>query len=220
MLIPNHPHDERLAALASADADAVADEALSSHVASCIRCTGVVTDLGALRASLADLPDLRPSRPLRLLPDAEPAPDATTSSDRLTGWVRRIFAPLATAGAALAMVGLVGTASPALPFGAGGAGQQVDTALEAAEESGGDAAGAPGAEVVPDASDRSTAQGGDDGETYSLESAGAENREDGDASEALTGLPERSPWPMVLFSGVALVIVALLLRWIVVPRAG
>jgi hypothetical protein len=42
-----------------------------------------------------------------------------------------------------------------------------------------------------------------------------------DDGEALTALPaERSPWPMVLFSGVALLVVALLLRWIVVPRAG
>jgi hypothetical protein len=31
---------------------------------------------------------------------------------------------------------------------------------------------------------------------------------------------ERSPWPMVLFTGVALMIGAALLRWIVVPRAG
>jgi hypothetical protein len=42
-----------------------------------------------------------------------------------------------------------------------------------------------------------------------------------DAGVAPTALPaERSPWPMVLFSGVALLVVALLLRWIVVPRAG
>jgi hypothetical protein len=36
--------------------------------------------------------------------------------------------------------------------------------------------------------------------------------------EALT--TERSPWPMVLFAGVAVMIGALLLRWILVPRAG
>ena len=35
MLIPNHPHDERLSALASGDPEAVADSALSEHVASC-----------------------------------------------------------------------------------------------------------------------------------------------------------------------------------------
>ncbi len=31
---------------------------------------------------------------------------------------------------------------------------------------------------------------------------------------------ERSPWPMVLFAGIALMIGAALLRWILVPRAG
>jgi hypothetical protein len=31
---------------------------------------------------------------------------------------------------------------------------------------------------------------------------------------------ERSPWPMVLFTGVALMVGAALLRWILVPRAG
>jgi hypothetical protein len=46
--------------------------------------------------------------------------------------------------------------------------------------------------------------------------------EDGsEAAGQARGLPaERSPWPMVLFTGLALVIGALLLRWILVPRAG
>jgi hypothetical protein len=30
---------------------------------------------------------------------------------------------------------------------------------------------------------------------------------------------DRSPWPMVLFAGVALMIAALLTRWILAPRA-
>jgi len=46
------------------------------------------------------------------------------------------------------------------------------------------------------------------------------NDEQGDR-EAMTQLPvERSPWPMVLFTGVALMVGAALLRWILVPRAG
>ena len=68
MLIPNHPHDERLSALASGDPEAVADSALSEHVASCVRCTDTVAELGALRAALAEMPDLQPHRPLQLLP--------------------------------------------------------------------------------------------------------------------------------------------------------
>ena len=70
-----------------------------THVSSCVRCTGLVEELGALRASLAELPDLRPHRPLRLLPEVEPS---ARRVDRLGGWARRLFAPVLTAGAALA----------------------------------------------------------------------------------------------------------------------
>ena len=44
--------------------------------------------------------------------------------------------------------------------------------------------------------------------------------EDSDQPSRETLTVERSPWPMVLFTGVALMIGALLLRWILVPRAG
>ena len=74
MLIPNHPNDERLSALASRETDATADATLTAHVSTCPRCTDLVTELGALRAALADLPDLAPSRPLLLLPPVEAAP--------------------------------------------------------------------------------------------------------------------------------------------------
>jgi hypothetical protein len=110
MLIPNHPDDERLSALASGDTDATADASLTGHVSSCIRCTDLVDELGALRASLAELPDRAPSRPLRLLPPVE---DDASRVDRLGGWARRFFGPVLTAGAALALVGLVGTTTPA-----------------------------------------------------------------------------------------------------------
>lgn len=217
MFIPNHPHDERLSALASGDADAIADESLTSHVDSCARCTETVTELGALRVSLSELPDLRPSRPLRLLPAVTDAADTAGApagaADRLAGWVRRAFAPALTAGAALAMVGLVGTAAPAAMQATGGG----DAAAPGAQAER-DAA----AEVAPLSTDdgrvgTGTGQESADGGTVAQASADY-SRED--SSEALTGLPDRSPWPMVLFSGVALVIAALLLRWIVVPRAG
>jgi len=232
MLIPNHPHDERLSALASADADALDDTELTSHVASCARCAETVTALGALRASLADLPDLRPSRPLRLLPEAYPVPVTRPSGDRWGDWARRIFAPLVTAGATLALVGLVGTTMQPLTVGIF---QNVGNTLEA----GGDAA-APEAGEVPaagedDGTDGGTQplatadgaggvaaegnDGGGDSDPASVESA--EQRASTDDHEALTTLPaERSPWPMLLFTGVALIVGALLLRWIVVPRAG
>lgn len=245
MLIPNHPHDERLAALASADADAVDDAELTSHVASCAQCTETVTELGALRASLADLPDLRPSRPLQLLPGVEPGAAAPAApADRLTGWVRRTFAPVMAVGATLALVGLVGTTMAPTTLnvfqnvgaeldGGGDAGEPAEAGGEGAEAPAGEEAqgggAAASAEVRPlttsgSVLDYGPEDGGEDGSTSQLESSDAGQRgeaNDVDDSDAMTGLPaERSPWPMVLFGGVALVIVALLLRWIVAPRAG
>lgn len=238
MLIPNHPDDERLSALASGDTDATADASLTGHVSTCTRCTDLVNELGALRASLAELPDVAPSRPLRLLPPVEA--DASPA-DRLGGWARRFFAPALTAGAALALVGLVGTTAPAFR-GETGVFQDVGSELsaqasEAAEApaaGGGDAgagASAPSAEEAtsgeafsegdaaltpaassPDESnvERALSASGDEGQPTS----------EGDSSAAAQVPAERSPWPMVLFTGVALMIAAALLRWILVPRAG
>jgi hypothetical protein len=209
MLIPNHPDDEVLAAYAADEADAVADPALTDHLAACERCGEVIADVRALRASLADLPDVRPHRPLQLLPPV----DEPVRSDGLVTWVRRLFAPVMAAGATLALVGAVGTASPAalesvsMDFGAGEA--QERTADSAAQPS---AAGEAPAEA-----------GADDNEIMTLATPGAEAAGDEEASADpfANALPaERSPWPMVLFTGVALALGALLLRWIVVPRAG
>lgn len=235
MLNSNHPNDEHLSALASRDSDATADAALTSHVDACDRCTDLVTELGVLRASLAELPDLAPSRPLRLLPEVSvEAP----SGDRLAAWVRRLFAPALTAGAALAMVGLVGTASPAFEefqdaardFGAGAQFEPADQAAEDGAEGAvdEDAAGRAQEDSVDPAPalgspDAPAAEG--DGTVSDLDAL--ENGRDAPApldvsGEAeVGGLPaERSPWPMVLFTGVALMAGAALLRWILVPRAG
>ena len=47
-----------------------------------------------------------------------------------------------------------------------------------------------------------------------------DSTDEGAAPEITQAPAERSPWPMVLFAGVALMIGATLLRWILVPRAG
>jgi anti-sigma factor RsiW len=219
MLIPNHPHDERLSALASGDPEVLADSVLSEHVASCDRCTETVAELGALRASLAELPDLRPHRPLQLLP---PAADADPGRvDRVGGWARRFFAPVLTAGAALAMVGLVGTTAPLLD---GMASQAESAPMEVG-----------GAADEPQSTDQRsmfgedpagvTAEGAGDGDAEVGEPLAtdveATTRDDSvldDGALALT--EERSIWPVVLFAGVALMIAAALLRWILAPRAG
>jgi len=232
MLIPNHPHDEQLSALASGDPEAIADESLTEHVASCVRCTDTVAELGALRASLAELPDLRPHRPLQLIP---PVPDVPASADRVGGWARRFFAPMLTAGAALALVGLVGTTNPLGGMASSGAAPSMDSAEVAqpltgaaldgengTSASGGAAAGeaartdegtltAPGATASEEPVDR---QGYQSAPSTAPEAFG------GSDAAPLTATDDRPLWPMLIFAGVAIMIAAVLLRWILAPRAG
>jgi anti-sigma factor RsiW len=223
MLIPNHPHDERLSALASGDAEAVADAVLSEHVASCRRCADTVGELGGLRASLAELPDLRPHRPLRLVPAVE---DADRSrADRVGGWARRFFAPVLTAGAALAMVGLGGTTAPLIgPVGQGAAPDTAEMAAPPAsgeretndgsdESSAGGAAGVGSGDSAEEPSEAEPFQPEEDVATF--DAPGSDGERDSSAPMA-----ERSLWPMILFTGVALMVAAALMRWIMVPRAG
>ena len=149
MLIPNHPDDERLSALASRDTDAIADARLTTHVSSCIRCTDLVTELSAIRLVLADLPDLQPSRPLQLVPPVE----ADHAVDQLGGWARRFFAPVLVSGAALVLVGVIGTASPSLGgFGQSGAAppQGVSAGSPAAAERESAASAPAAASAAPD----------------------------------------------------------------------
>ncbi len=109
-----HPDDERLSALASGDADVSDDRALRDHVDACQRCSAIVDDLFNLRAALAQLPDLAPSRPLRLIP---PVPEPA----RAGGFARRFFAPALVAGLVLVVAGGVGTYARGLGASAGGA---------------------------------------------------------------------------------------------------
>jgi hypothetical protein len=104
MMPPAHPDPERLAALAGGDADATADHALTAHVAGCAECGSQVQGMTALRAALAELPDLTPSRPLQLVPPVAAPPQPA-------GWrvtFRRAFAPVAVGGMVLLLVGGIG----------------------------------------------------------------------------------------------------------------
>ncbi|MEP7082282.1 MAG: hypothetical protein ABI841_04810 [Chloroflexota bacterium] len=222
MLNQDHPDDERLSALAAGDTEATDDATLRAHVTSCDRCADAVRDIGVLRAALADLPDIAPHRPLRLLPPVEA--ETPSAADRLGLWARRLFAPALTAGAALAMVGVVGTALPTLGGMAqsGGAdsasGPSERTAAVDAEASAGQELAAPFA-----TGDAATGEA-DGGEGATTLGAGTDEEatEDvaRDSAQADELFAERSPWPMVLFAGIALMIAAALLRWILVPRAG
>jgi hypothetical protein len=227
MMIPNHPDGERLSALASRDDDAIADGELTSHVSTCGQCTEVVDELGALRASLAELPDLAPNRPLQLLPPVADAPAAGGAG----GWMRRLFAPVLTAGAAIAMVGLVGTASPILQGGSASGQAPFLDSQDAAEEATAESpqeqvltssAAAPAAGGETDAQEEpgASAEGfvGRTSESAAPEDEGTRETLGTDTTRQLPA--ERSPWPMVLFTGIALMVAAALLRWILVPRAG
>lgn len=227
MLSTTHPDDERLSAHASGETDADERASITLHLAACTRCQSIVSDLRAIQTALAELPDLAPPRPLRLLPAIEPATEP--AGDRLTGWVRRVFAPVLTAGAALALVGVVGTALPAVD--GMGAGAQGGAAEDATTLRMGASDAPAAAELAPDAE---ASDGAALFETETTEEAdsGVDPAQQNDGGTAQAGDPaddrvsdaslpaERSPWPMVLFTGVALMIGAVALRWILAPRAG
>jgi hypothetical protein len=221
MMNSNHPDDELLAAFAGADPDATGDRAVSEHLTTCAQCAAVVDDLRSLTSALAELPDLVPHRPLRFLPPAsEPRPGL---ADRVGGVVRGIFAPALTAGAALALVGAVGTFAPSLGSlgGAGGAAPAFQEAADAdasaagitsAEASDGSARGGEAAGAAESAQPTSLYQGDNAAPSPTAE-APAEALPAPFAADS-----DRPIWPMLLFSGVALIVVLLLLRWIFASR--
>jgi hypothetical protein len=233
----SHPHDERLAALAGADPEATDDRSLRAHVAGCDRCRAVVDDLALLRSALAELPDLRPSRPLQLLP---PAAEPVKRPGAL-GLLRRLSAPALAAGAALILVGTVG--STGILEGLAGMGAAGAPAFEDV----GDDLAAEGA-ATPEASDSSSAPGGnlDSGATaasaepeesrrqalygspFPSKAAAAATESPHERDESQPGrlssgsdpLGGRLPWLVVLGAGIVLAAGSLLLRFTVQPRAG
>jgi hypothetical protein len=234
-----HPHDERLAALAGADPEATADRALREHVDACDRCRAVVDDLALLRSALAELPDLRPSRPLQLLP---PVAVPVAARGGTLGLLRRLSAPALAAGAALILVGTVGSTGILEGFAGMGAG----AAAPAFENAGDNLAAEESA--APEASDSRSAPGGyldsgvsatspepEESRTQALEgtpspskaaAAATESpvdRDEGDLGTLSSGsdpLNPRLPWLVMLGTGIALAVGSLLLRFTVQPRAG
>jgi hypothetical protein len=227
----SHPDDERLAAHAGGDRDAIADPSLSAHIAACDRCGPMVEELAGLRIALAELPDLAPSRPLRLIPPV-PAPAATSA-----GWLRRLTAPAMAAGAALVLVGAVG-------IGATGAiGGFFGQAASAMFQNVGDnlqGGGAPESEAtasdnayVPGAYNSSTPPGETKGVTDSgggseppSTRSSAETSptpapaELGGTDRLNTSSSAEQPWLTLLIAGVALFGTSAVVRFSIAPRAG
>lgn len=222
-----HPEDERLSELAARDGDAAGDAVLVAHVDACDRCRSVVHDLALLRSQLAQLPDLAPARPIRIvLPPREPAP-----AERVAATVRRLFAPLVAAGATLALVGAVGLGS----LGPGGAGSAAR--VPAGEAPADTEAGSEMRAPEPDAAGGEPAADGEEGgitaaassedrvtaltEEASPESAvDAPEPQQGPAADESASESLTAPWLAMLIAGIALAAAALVLRFVVVPRAG
>lgn len=195
-----HPDDERLSALAEHDPEAVGDLSLRAHVSSCDRCAALVSELTALRSALADLPDLVPSRPLRLLLPVSDPRRAGGFARRL--FARRLFAPALAAGLLLSVAGGIGSFVTNLP------------AMTTSS------AGAPG--LVSDGHFRPAvpSAGRDDSSSFEEHSPAPLVV---DRSKSLENTPAGGGgpwWPGVLGAGLIVLVAALILRFAVEPRAG
>ena len=209
MLHPVHPDDERLAALAGDDPEATGDGRLAEHVAGCERCTGVVDELRSIRAGLAALPDLRPSRPIQLLP---PVPAAPSADGGAFGWLRRLAAPAMVAGAGLAVVGAVGFGGTLLGGMASGAGAAPESL-----DGRGDAQGFESTSQAPATAEDPTA---DDPSAPPAPTDADERNRDEDGALIAVDLNTPGSWAVILLAGVVLLIAGLVLRFTVQPRAG
>jgi anti-sigma factor RsiW len=210
----NHPDDERLSALAGGDPEATGDTALRAHLESCDRCTSLLRELGELRLALAQLPDMAPSRPLQLIP---PVTERAASG----GWLRRLAAPAMAAGAAMVVIGGVGFGAISLSgLGASGAAPAYRDSLEDAPETRGTA-------VPADEESDYRASGGRLLTGASPRASGDQlpAARDGESTgENVTPLSvdfnQPTPWLVLLVSGAALLLLGLVLRYAVNPRAG
>ncbi|MEP6807111.1 MAG: hypothetical protein ABI978_00770 [Chloroflexota bacterium] len=225
MTMPNasHPDDERLAAYAGGHRDAASDRTLAEHVAACDRCRPIVDELTLLRGALAALPDVAPSRPLRLIPPV-PAPAAPRGGP--LEWLRRLAAPAMAAGAGLVLIGAVGASGIATNLMSATGGR---TSTEAV---GSDSAGAPrprGAGqtpvVAPGSVDDGTSFGSRSNSPASATDKAVASPRPSSSARENDYLPEQrsasqQPWLTLLLAGVALFATSTVLRFSLAPRAG
>lgn len=215
-----HPDDERLAAYAGGDSDALGDRALAAHLTACDRCGPLVDELSLLRGVLAELPDLAPSRPLRLIPPV-PAPAETSNRG---SWLRRLTAPAMTAGAGLVLVGAIGVGSTGAIgsfFGQAASGifANVGDNLQgaaASEREGVPAAGADSPSLAPE--DTTGSAGHERSSPPSTPQASSD--EGGKAEELNEESSPEQPWLTLLIAGAGLFVISAALRVSISPRAG
>ena len=220
-----HPDDERLAAFASADREALSDRELATHIESCDRCRPIVDELTMLRGALALLPDVAPSRPLRLIPPvAEPAAHPVGAR----AWLRRLAGPAMAVGAGLVLIGAVGASGVTRQFAAlsskdaGGS-----PALHESNPS--DMAGRPPTE--PTGSPRAVPGTATGGGTYDGVSSPPRSVDSGGGASPAASQGEgayrpadhsssNQPWLTFLVAGFGLFGISAILRYSLAPRAG
>lgn len=222
-----HPDDERLAAYAGGDSDALADFSLVAHLSACDRCRPIVDELALLRGALAELPDITPSRPLRLIP---PVPEPTIPAAGARAWLRRLTAPAMAAGAGLVLIGAVGFGASAavnlMPKAASG-GAPAEAA--ASDREFGPVPGAASASTAP-ADTTGSAAYGSSSAPRALNSSlppsqpptAPPSAGDAGRTELATdnGSPPDQPWLTLLIAGVGLFGISTVLRFSLAPRAG
>ena len=230
----NHPEDERLAALAASEPDALTDSSLVTHVSGCARCAPMVQDLRTLQSVLAQLPDIQPSRPLQFLP-AGPAP--ANRGSRWLGVLRGITAPAMAIAVLLIVVGAFGTAfSYGIGFmGSAGAAPDLGSrTFSGAQSSGGAPVPAvlgPAKSAVPAASSAHSGEAlsgaSRSAAASAAASASASNQDARAAYRSLTAVPGgttavddgRPPYGLLLGAGVVLLAAAFVARGYVRRRS-
>jgi hypothetical protein len=220
-----HPDDELLAAIAGGDADALGDRTLAAHLTACDRCRPLVDELAALRGVLAELPDVAPSRPLRLIPPVPAAPARGS-------WLRRLTAPAMAAGAGLVLVGAIGVGATGAIGGffgqaASGIFANVGDNLQgagASEREGVPAAGADSPSLAPeDATGSAGYERSTPPRTVTSSPAStpkASSDDGGMAEELNTESSPEQPWLALLIAGAGLFVISAALRVSISPRAG
>lgn len=88
--------------------DSTARANVDQHVASCVRCTAIMRDIGAIRTEAARLPDLAPSRDLWQGISERIAPTVLPLSVPARPTAPRRWIPLAAAAAAALVIGTAG----------------------------------------------------------------------------------------------------------------
>jgi hypothetical protein len=183
-----------------------------------------IDELTLLRSALAELPDLVPSRRLRLLPPA-PEPRATSTA----GWLRRLSAPIMAAGLGLVLIGAVGTSGMLDGFAPAGGAAVFAPVGQDLREGAGDVAPTASARVPePTGSRLGTADGlGSQPPPTVVDNSGSASGASPSATVRAPAAPTASaadlgslgtdqsaaPWLALLLAGVAFVVAGGVLRF-------